>query len=317
MSHVKQSLVSAALLGSLGLLLVVPVNAAMTESFEAPTDGTLINNVADWRGPATASSSPQSDVTVRLNSLSQSSTNVGTVPGLGYAGYGASQGLEFNFQDYALRTLGAGEIETTTGTATVEMKVRMGNLFQDATGANNTAIGNHRFVLYIGQGMSWDGTAETVGTGGSVALAVEFWYVGANGSSSINVSKDGVDGFNPNSATDDFTQLADTSWAFNTWYTVRLSNIIKDEVNADYGTATLDIFESATPSNVLVSGATVYAHPGVSTFSGSFDQIDTIGFRSVGGNGLTSVDDLVVAVPEPASLALLALAGACVLRRKA
>lgn len=299
----------------LGLAIATPAWAGFTEDFEAIADGTLIHNVNNWDGPVfDPAGSPQSDVTVRQDSLSQSGTNVATVPGLGSAGYNGSKGLEHNYQDQFLRTLTGSEIVSTVpGNAQLEMKIRIADLQQLTDGSNSDAPTNHRFVLYAGQGITYNTSTETMNIGPTVnALAVEFWNVN-NNTRSIRYSKDGVDGFNPNS-TADFDEVPNSEWDFDTWYTVRLSNIIQDEINAEYGTATLDVFESDSPGNSIVSGQTIYAHPGTFAWTGSWEQIDSIGFRSVGGNGFTSIDDMSL-IPEPASLGLL-LAGVTAIARR-
>ncbi|MEX0774660.1 MAG: PEP-CTERM sorting domain-containing protein [Phycisphaeraceae bacterium] len=281
--------------------------ADFTENFDALTDGTSVNNLTNWSGPVTAS--PGADVAVRLNSITNEESAI-----VGQVGYGTnSKGVEFNFQDQALRSLTVSEAVTTAGgPAAFEAKVRIASIQTNNPGTTNPPIAagvNHSFTLLIGENLGY--ASELVDATDAVAFAVTF-YGGAT--SSIRVSN-GSQGFDP-SVAGVFTNLANP-WSVDTWYTVMLSNIaLSDSGDGTNVTATLDIINTDTLAS-LVSGATVTANLGsAAPGAGAFDQIDSIGLQNIRGNGIATLDDLSLVVPEPASLALLCLGGLLMFKRR-
>lgn len=268
-------------------ILAADASGAAIEDFESFTPGDQgfnIDGAPGWSGML--SGNPANRVDVRQTSIAGTS-------GAGGVGYGGGQGLEFAFQKSVRREFARAESISSRDAGAVEFvaKLRIASIRE--TGSQ--AAENHSFALVLGENIGWernDGSLHFANANGFVVMFYNADGLGS-GHTSIRISH-GAQGFNL--VTDnvpDFTTVPTSQWAFDTWYTVRLSGFdLQDTPDDGPATAVLHISESES-GTPLIDGLHITANTGSPDRSaGAFDQIDSLSLSNVRGNGLVGVDDI-------------------------
>ena len=281
---------------------------ALTQNFDSIANGTALSAVPGWQAPA--------DFVVRLTSLSN------TLPGgdTNYppVGYTNSLGVEASFtqsataaQRGAVWTFPSGDVVTNKGV--FETKVRLTS-WQNVSGTSIVTNANdNSFMVLLGNGFGYDAVNSRFIWSNAVAFAVYFldsagaralWYDAPGFDNSSN----GTPGFGSGTgASTNWNQRIATSWQRDTYYTVRLSNIVMSSGVSTQATALMTIFESANPGNVLANNIKLRAQAGSAALIASpFTNINQVAYAGTRLNGLDHFDEIYVTnfpvVPEPCPL---------------
>jgi PKD repeat protein len=269
---------------------------ALTQNFDAIADGTTLSAVSGWQAPV--------DYVVRHTSL------INTLPGgnTNYppVGYTNSLGVEAPFtqsataaQRGAVWTFPSGDVVTNKGV--FETKVRLTS-WQNSGGTSIVTNANdNSFMVLLGNGFGYDAVNTRFIWSNAVAFAVYFldsagaralWYDTPGFDNSAN----GTPGFgSATSASTNWNRRIATSWQRDTYYTVRLSNIVMSSGVSTQATALMTIFESANPGNVLANNIVLRAQAGSAAVIGApFTNINQVAYAGTRLNGVDHFDEIYV-----------------------
>jgi hypothetical protein len=292
---------------------------AVSQDFNLFTDGTAVNSVPGWQAPA--------DYVIRQNTqIDKFSTNVGSLgyPGViyGSAGYNNSQGVESDFSSLsgtqvrgALWTLTGGDVVNQNG-AVFQAQVRLSSYGVGGTGNTNTvADAGNGFEILLGSGLSYNTAASRYDYVNALAFGLYFYD---NGSGSLRVYTDRVGFDDASHGTPGFSTASGSlanwnsyvaGWQRDAWYTLQLSGISFSSNSPTNATASLSVFKSDNPTVMLYSNVLVRAQAGsAGVINTAFTSINQIAFADARVNGVDTLDNISLMVPEPNST-LLCLVG--------
>lgn len=262
--------------------LAIAVSASLTLSAHAVVINDF-NNVDTGSGPVDLADVPD------WSTNNSSETDVWEVTsGVGVDGSnGVTTGVRgANY----IRNLNASEALTPAdGVKTLTMDLKLG-----ATGVDGYQI----FEILAGQ------------NGGVNAFLIQFNGGSSNGKDDnyLRVTDGGMSWGNVE------TRTIDARWESETWYTLQLTFATQNTGKGNDVTGVLDVFETDTPTNVLLDGEVIRA---AGENGGPFNTFDYLRLKEPGANNRYTHIDNIAIIPEPGSLALLfvGLVSMCRLRR--
>ena len=282
---------------------------ALTQNFDSIADGTALSSVSGWQAPA--------DYVVRHTSL------INTLPG-GNASYPAvgytnTLGVEASFvgsatnaQHGAVYTFSSGDVVTNQGV--FETKVRLSS-WQNVGGTSIVTNANdNSFMILLGNGFGYEANNSRFVWNNAIGFAVYFldsagaralWYDAAGGHDN---TANGTPGFGSGTgASTNWNQRIATAWQRDTYYTVRLSNIVLSSGISTQATALMTIFESANPGNVLANNILLRAQAGsAALITSPFTNINQVAYAGTRINAMDHFDEIYVTnfpvVPQPCPL---------------
>jgi PKD repeat protein len=269
---------------------------ALTQNFDSIADGTALSTVPGWQAPT--------DYVVRHTSLIN--TLPGGNPSYPPVGYTNSLGVEGSFtgtatntQHGAVWTFSGGDVVTNNGV--FETKVRLSS-WQNVGGTSIvTNPSDNSFMVLLGNGLGYDATNGRFAWTNAIAFAVYFldsagaralWYDAPGFDNAMN----GTPGFGSStSASTNWNQRIATSWQRDTYYTVRLSNIVMSSGVSTQATALMTVFESANPGNVLANNIIIRAQAGSAAMIASpFTNINQVAYAGTRLNAMDHFDEIYV-----------------------